>query len=776
MDSTVKTRLESLLHQIQLLVPASGSHSPSTEVQRAFKNICKLIFDEKAYKSLWDEHTLSLLDWLFQVKPPESTMFGDQLDEIRERRKRAQRINDLFFGILDLDASVEKVFDTLNTLFSLECSLLNVLKSSGRLEEIRDLDVSPSDKISSFLDFLHEDIGLDIANDESVKGCLEALKAKEGIGIVNTLLVKSDGQSALMLPLQIQVQHGSGQVHQLVHAREDFGAVFNRVRLALIGQGFLREADDILFTLELTEPEYLGTSLGLAAAVGMYGAARRMVIDPYTSFTGDINFDRGCWRVQAIRGLSQKIKAARLAGCRRLFIPLQNVKEVEEIDQESLQVIPVDGLLDVFLKLQVPTQPLAGDSLQVRKIDALRAHCQDQGWDLSPPRQIQNGQQFQIAPLLLPKISINIYNTGTHVPKQDDHPEFQELLKIMQQMEESRIPLRKIEQPLNIQNPSLRSMIRESLEQLQPTEQRQELYCEYSFKFIRGKELLVVKQYQKGTLQIQGTAGELYKAALNRIIPVYNLHYPSAQLSVEALLQPMKSGGTTSKHLATSLHTIQEIPLPHIGTDESGKGDFFGPMVVGAVLVDAQTKTKLEASGVKDSKLLSDKRCRELAAKIREICRGKYEEVEIPPERYNELYESFKKEGKNLNHLLAWGHARAIESLLKRHPCSHAVADQFGDEHYILSRLMEKGKRIQLIQIPKGERDIAVAAASILTRDIFLARLERLGQEYQIELPKGASEAVVIAAKQVIEKRGKEDLRKLAKLHHKTTQKIVGEQ
>jgi ribonuclease HIII len=315
-------------------------------------------------------------------------------------------------------------------------------------------------------------------------------------------------------------------------------------------------------------------------------------------------------------------------------------------------------------------------------------------------------------------------------------------------------------------------MIRESLERLQPTEQRQELYCEYAFKFVREKELLVVKQYQKGTLQIQGTAGELYKAALNRIIPVYNLHYPSAQLSVEALLQTMKSDRAAFEHRSTSPPSIQEIPLPHIGTDESGKGDYFGPMVVAAVLIDAQTKPKLEALGVKDSKLLSDRRCRELAAKIREICRGKYEEVEIPPERYNELYETFRKEGKNLNHLLAWGHARAIESLLERHSCTHAVADQFGDEHYILSSLMEKGKQIQLIQMPKGERDIAVASASILTRDKFLARLERLSQEYQIELPKGASEAVVIAGKQIIAKKGPDDLRKVAKLYHKTTHKI----
>jgi ribonuclease HIII len=775
MDSTIQAQLEALLRRIQLLMPFPEPHPP-TEVLRVFNTICNLVFDKGAYQWLWDEPILLQLNWLFQIKPPESTIFGNQLAEIRKRRDQAQHVNDFFFRILNPDVSVEKVFEELQAISPADLSILNILKSSGRLETTREIDSVPSDKISTFLNFLLEDIGLDIANQESVKGCLEAIKAREGIGVVKTLLVRSDGQLALTLSLQIQVQSGSGQVHQLVQSREDFRTVFNRVRVALIGQGFLRESDNILYTLELTEPEYLGTSLGLAAAVGMYGAARRMVIDPYTSFTGDVNFDRGRWRVRGVSGLPQKLKAARLGGVRRVFLPTENMNEVDEGQKDDFQIIPVGDLIETFLKLQVSTQPLLGDSLQVRKINALRAHCQAQGWDLSPPRQIQNGLQFQVAPLLVPKISITIFDTGTHLPKQDDHPDYHELLKTIQRMEDSRISLRKIEQRLNIQNPSLRSMIRESLEQLQPTEQRQEPYCEYAFKFVREKELLVVKQYQKGTLQIQGTAGDLYKEVLYCIVPIYKLHYPNARLSIETLLQTKKSNGVPSAPIPTSPPPVQEIPFPHIGTDESGKGDYFGPMVVAAILIDGQTKAKLEVLGVKDSKLLSDKRCRELAAKIREICRGKYEEVEIPPERYNELYESFKKEGKNLNHLLAWGHARAIESLLKRHPCSHAVADQFGDEHYILSRLMEKGKRIQLIQMPKGERDIAVASASILTRDIFLARLERLSQEYQIELPKGASEAVVIAAKQVIEKRGKEDLRKLAKLHHKTTQKIVGKQ
>ena len=196
-------------------------------------------------------------------------------------------------------------------------------------------------------------------------------------------------------------------------------------------------------------------------------------------------------------------------------------------------------------------------------------------------------------------------------------------------------------------------------------------------------------------------------------------------------------------------------------------------MVVAGVMVDHDTKAKLEGLGVKDSKLLSDKQCRALAVQIRSICGSRCEEIDIAPETYNRLYDDFRKEGKNLNHLLAWGHARAIESLLERHSCSEAIADQFGDEHYILSKLMPRGRTIKLTQLPKGERYIAVAAASILARDRFLSHLEKLSQEQNLELPKGASDAVVSAGKEVVKKKGENELRKVAKVHHKTTEKIL---
>ena len=340
-------------------------------------------------------------------------------------------------------------------------------------------------------------------------------------------------------------------------------------------------------------------------------------------------------------------------------------------------------------------------------------------------------------------------------------------------LDRSRIPIQKIKlKPFLVRDPELRRQIREKLNELKPTGTREEQYCDYSYRFEEGEERIAIKQYTNGKLQFQGVGGDLYKNILDVVITLYNLKYPNAKLSVDDYIK-YEPGETEASKKGSSGKTEREVPLPHIGTDESGKGDYFGPMVIAGVFVNESIKAKLEASGIKDSKLLSDKRCRELAAEIRIACNGKFIEVEIPPERYNELYDQFKKEGKNFNHLLAWGHARAIESLLEKSPCSYAVADQFGDEKFILSKLMEKGKKLQLIQTPKAERYIAVAAASILARDRFLSRMEKLSQQYGILLPKGASDMVIQPALDIVKKRGMDELKKVAKLHHKTTQKIL---
>ncbi len=213
--------------------------------------------------------------------------------------------------------------------------------------------------------------------------------------------------------------------------------------------------------------------------------------------------------------------------------------------------------------------------------------------------------------------------------------------------------------------------------------------------------------------------------------------------------------------------------LPSIGTDESGKGDFFGPLVCAGVYVDAVSAGVLQAMGVRDSKRLSDRRCRELAEAIKATCRAQHSVVEISPARYNDLYEQFRREGKNLNTLLAWAHARVLENLLSRVACTRAITDQFADARFVKSKLQERGKKIDLIQMPGAEVHIAVAAASVLARARFLERLEELGTEFGMTLPKGASRMVVLTGQALVKQFGPAALRRVAKLHFKTTAEVL---
>jgi ribonuclease HIII len=207
-------------------------------------------------------------------------------------------------------------------------------------------------------------------------------------------------------------------------------------------------------------------------------------------------------------------------------------------------------------------------------------------------------------------------------------------------------------------------------------------------------------------------------------------------------------------------------PSGWIGTDESGKGDYFGPLVIGGVYVDSKTKSLLESLKVRDSKKISDGVIRELDFKIRSNCI--YSVVVIGPEKYNLLYLKMK----NLNRMLAWGHARVIENILMRVNCPRAVSDQFGNELFIKNALLESGKKIVLEQMPHAEKDLAVAAASIAARAEFLRRLEKLSEQCGFDLPKGASSLVDEAAKKLVAKFGKEALNGFAKLHFKNTLRL----
>ena len=204
----------------------------------------------------------------------------------------------------------------------------------------------------------------------------------------------------------------------------------------------------------------------------------------------------------------------------------------------------------------------------------------------------------------------------------------------------------------------------------------------------------------------------------------------------------------------------------YIGTDESGKGDYFGPLVIGAVWVNEQTRERLVALEVRDSKKITDKKARRIANSL--VAEVPCCVVAIGSEKYNELYAKIG----NLNSLLAWGHARAIENLLLKCDVDVAVADQFGNPKYIENALMQRGRRIKLIQQTKAERHIGVAAASIIARAKFLDYLDRYSSLHDMVFPKGAGPNVDQAGAEYSRKFGYDSLKKVAKVHFKNSRKV----
>jgi ribonuclease HIII len=214
-----------------------------------------------------------------------------------------------------------------------------------------------------------------------------------------------------------------------------------------------------------------------------------------------------------------------------------------------------------------------------------------------------------------------------------------------------------------------------------------------------------------------------------------------------------------------------ELLQPHMGIDESGKGDFFGPLVIAAAYVDPPAVEALRDINVRDSKnIRSDRSISTMARDIRRILSGRYTLVPIGPAAYNRLHQQMG----TVNKILAWGHARAIENLLEKVPdCPRAVADQFGPRHQIERALLKKGRAIKLEQRHKAESDPAVAAASILAREGFIQGLRKMQDRYKTEIPRGASARVKSIAGELARAHGASVLNRTAKCHFKTTDEVL---
>lgn len=219
--------------------------------------------------------------------------------------------------------------------------------------------------------------------------------------------------------------------------------------------------------------------------------------------------------------------------------------------------------------------------------------------------------------------------------------------------------------------------------------------------------------------------------------------------------------------------TDPEHFAPHFGIDESGKGDFFGPLVIAGVYTDAEITRHLIKAGITDSKkITTPAKIRQLAALIKATPGIEFDVIALRPEKYNELYASFK----NLNRMLAWGHATVIEELARKRPdCPRALSDQFARAEVLQRALKQKNITLTLDQRTKGESDTAVAAASILARERFIDWMDAATKKAGFKIPLGASAAVVSAGKTLVKTHGTGALSKFAKLHFKTTQQVTGD-
>ena len=207
------------------------------------------------------------------------------------------------------------------------------------------------------------------------------------------------------------------------------------------------------------------------------------------------------------------------------------------------------------------------------------------------------------------------------------------------------------------------------------------------------------------------------------------------------------------------------------GTDESGKGDFFGALAVCGFIVKENNVADLKKLGVKDCKLLSDPELIKIAEKLYKNYKNNIEVLILQPAKYNELYTKFRQGNKKLNEMLAWMHSRVILNLNEKHKFEGAVVDKFASDRVLIGSLKDM-KNVKLVHKIRAEEDIAVAAASIIARYHFLNSISTLSRKYQLEFPKGASEKVIKIGKEFAEKFSKDRLNEVAKIHFKTIEKI----
>ena len=774
----------------------TASERDELPYQKRLDALCELLFDEGGLSEVGHIETLDRIDQVL-VENGASSGFPEYLDQLRSHRERVSDAHAKFARILDRTLSIQDILyvwlDRWPHLVT-PVGLAFIPETEQELQAIRLQSGKPSDLLQQFFSTyylaLTAEGKVDMVNQiqPTVKSALAALVSEEDRATVYALFADQGRGDGRCYRVKVTLLPGTGSVDTDNDVREDMKrAARAATQYAFAISRFPRERYNVHWSID-ESTTYEGASIGLAIAVGVLAELEKQTIDRYTAFTGIVSLEGG--HVQRVDNISEKLRAARAAGMYRVFVPKENVPEAEAAKGlEELIIVGVESVDEAWSFLRSSEGSFSPDASLKARIRHYELECGRLG--LHVTKEERDSFLRLVVTDYQTNIPVDIYQgkrgVSVKIGGRKDTSAYRAASSIWSTVFGPRpTPAGAAKRrPFMIREPGKRAEVAAALQDAGRFISRQEANCDYRLDFTDRGERVVVHQYASGTLLInQATAGvagdPLFTDLCRRVevaLGIPALPGPSEPRSTTGLSAHVHVGDGVGADSSPSVASaVQGFDPPWIGTDESGKGDYFGPLVTAAVYVDDGILTQLASLGVRDSKLLTDQKAHALAASIRAVCAGSFEEFELPPETYNRLYEEFKREGKKLNDLLAWSHFRAVMNLREHVNCDKVITDQFANVRILESRLLANGRKqvLNLTQMYRAEVDLAVAAASILARDRFLTWLERTSQKYGTQLPKGASREVIQAAREVIARYGAEELRKIAKLHFKTTETVLG--
>ncbi len=266
--------------------------------------------------------------------------------------------------------------------------------------------------------------------------------------------------------------------------------------------------------------------------------------------------------------------------------------------------------------------------------------------------------------------------------------------------------------------------------------------------FQAQEEDTVITLYESGKAMFQGTSADVDAAMWGTV------------------LDNTKEKQEEQKKKDQKYHNCSSV-----GSDEVGTGDYFGPIVVTAAYVKKEDVEKLEKLGVGDSKKITDDKIKKITPELIKIV--KYRSMILTNKEYNEKY----TKDINMNKIKAILHNKVLYQLMteEKPNVDYIVVDEFARENRYYEYLngIPNIQRNITFMTKAEDKNLAVAAASIISRYIFLKEFDKLSDSIHIPLPKGAGRDVDEIGEEIVEKYGKEKLQEIAKVNFKNTDRIL---